>query len=55
MQEFGNQFCQADMMVALHNICTMENTIVEPGQEKEWGPGVPKLANVDWNTILVKK
>jgi len=43
------------MMVALHNICTMENTIVEPGQEKEWGPGVPKLANVDWNTILVKK
>ena len=55
MQEFGNQFCQADMMVALHNICTMENTIVEPGQEKEWGPGVPKLANVDWNTILIKK
>ena len=55
LEEFGNQFCQADMMVALKNICTMENTVVAPGEEKDWGPGVPKLANVDWKTILVKK
>ncbi len=55
MQEFGNQFCQADMMVALQNICSMQSAVVEPGEEKNWGPGVPKLANVDWKTILVKK
>lgn len=55
MQEFGNQFCQADMMVALQNICSMQNAVVDPGEEKNWGPGVPKLANVDWKTILVKK
>ena len=55
LQDFGNQFCQADMMVALHNICSMENTVVDSGEEKNWGPGVPKLANVDWNTILIKK
>ena len=55
MQEYGNQFCQADMMVALHNVCSLQNTVIEPGEEKNWGPGVPKLANVDWKTILVKK
>jgi hypothetical protein len=33
----------------------MENTVVDSGEEKNWGPGVPKLANVDWNTILIKK
>ena len=55
LSEFGNQFCQADMMVALHNICSMQNAVVEPGEEKNWGPGVPKLAKVDWKSILVKK
>jgi len=28
---------------------------VAPGEEQNWGPGVPKLANIDWSTITVKK
>jgi len=55
LPEFGNQFCQEDMMVALRNISSFENAKVIPGEEKNWGPGVPKLANVDWQNILVKK
>jgi subtilisin len=55
LPEFGNQFCQADMMVALRNISSLETAHVQPGEEKNWGPGIPKLANVDWQNILVKK
>lgn len=55
LPEFGNQFCQADMMVALRNISSLETAHVNPGEEKNWGPGIPKLANVDWQNILVKK
>jgi len=55
LPEFGNQFCQADMMVALRNISSLETANVQPGEEKNWGPGIPKLANVDWQNILVKK
>lgn len=55
LPEFGNQFCQADMMVALRNISSLSEAHVIPGEEKNWGPGVPKLANVDWQNILVKK
>jgi subtilisin len=55
LSEFGNQFCQADMMVALRNISSLEAAHITPGEEKNWGPGVPKLANVDWQNILVKK
>ena len=55
LPEFGNQFCQADMMVALKNISSLETAHVQPGEEKNWGPGIPKLANVDWQNILVKK
>jgi len=55
LPEFGNQFCQADMMVALKNISSLETAHVQPGDEKNWGPGIPKLANVDWQNILVKK
>ena len=55
LPEFGNQFCQEDMMVALKNVCSLETANVIHGEEKNWGPGVPKLANVDWQNILVKK
>jgi subtilisin len=55
LPEFGNQFCQADMMLALKNISSLENAHIIPGEEKNWGPGVPKLANVDWQSVLVKK
>ncbi len=55
LPEFGNQFCQADMMVALRNISSLETAHVQPGDEKNWGPGIPKLANVDWQNILFKK
>ena len=53
--EFGNQFCQEDMIVALRNISSLSNGHVVPGEEQNWGPGVPKLANIDWSTITVKK
>jgi hypothetical protein len=43
------------MMVALKNISSLETANVQPGEEKNWGPGIPKLANVDWQNILVKK
>jgi subtilisin len=55
LPEFGNLFCQEDMMTALKNISTKQNYNVQPGDEQNWGPGVPKLANIDWNTITVKK
>ena len=55
LPEFGNQFCQEDMMVALRNVCSLETANIIHGEEKNWGPGVPKLANVDWQNILVKK
>jgi subtilisin family serine protease len=55
LPEFGNQFCQEDMMVALRNISSLQNYQVQPGEEQNWGPGVPKLANIDWSNITVKK
>ena len=55
LPEFGNQFCQEDMIVALRNISNLSNGHVAPGEEQNWGPGVPKLANIDWSTITVKK
>ena len=55
LPEFGNQFCQEDMMIALKNISSLQNVHVQPGEEQNWGPGVPKLANIDWSTITVKK
>jgi len=55
LPEFGNQFCQEDMMIALKNISSLQNAHVQPGEEQDWGPGVPKLANIDWSTITVKK
>jgi subtilase family serine protease len=55
LPEFGNQFCQEDMIVALRNISSLSNGHVAPGEEQNWGPGVPKLANIDWSTITVKK
>ena len=55
LPEMGNLFCQEDMMTALKNISTKQNYNVQPGDEQNWGPGVPKLANIDWKTITVKK
>jgi subtilase family serine protease len=55
LPEFGNQFCQEDMIIALRNISSLQNVNVQPGEEQNWGPGVPKLANIDWSTITVKK
>ena len=43
------------MIVALRNISSLSNGHVAPGEEQNWGPGVPRLANIDWSTITVKK
>jgi hypothetical protein len=43
------------MMIALRNVSSLQNVHVQPGDEQNWGPGVPKLANIDWSTITVRK
>ena len=52
LPELGNQFCQIDMMNALKKVCSVQNYHVAPGDEQNWGPGVPKLAGIDWSNLV---